>query len=341
MTQSEGETLADWQLAALADMRESLAGVRQKLDENARKRLEQVFQRARTLAQDDSTAETDRLTAIPLLGVEAEHRNNDLNLLSEMLLPRNTPAVQQAALDSLAQVNNARSAELLLDHLGAATPRLRSQIVDVLLSRSAWIEKLLASLAEGRIQPRQLSAVHRQLLLSHRNRSVQERAEKLLADTLSADRKEIVASYRGALEKPGDVERGRKVFRKNCNVCHRLENDGHEVGPDLAGLKNRTPEAMLIAILDPNQAVEDRFLQYTAVTVQGRIFSGMLAAETGSSITLAGPEGKRQDILRGDIEELTSSGKSLMPDGMEKQLTPQDLSDLFAYLARNLQESEK
>ncbi|MEQ8790892.1 MAG: c-type cytochrome [Pirellulaceae bacterium] len=341
MTQRADGKLAEWQLQALADMRESLTTIRKKLDADAQTRLQQVFQQARAVANDDSATETDRLTAIPLLAVEAEHRNDDLNLLSELLLPQNAPVLQQAALESLAQVNSARPAELLLEHFAAATPRLRAQIVDVLLSRNAWIERLLASLADGRIQSRQLSASHRQLLVTHRNRTVRERAEELLADTLSADRQAIVASYRDALRESGDMERGRKVFRKNCNVCHRLENDGHQVGPDLAGLKNPTPEAMLVAILDPNQAVEDRYLQYTAVTVRGRIFSGMLAAETGASITLAGPEGKRHDILRGDIEQLTSSGKSLMPDGMEKQLTPQDLSDLFAYLADNQNERER
>jgi hypothetical protein len=87
-----------------------------------------------------------------------------------------------------------------------------------------------------------------------------------------------------------------------------------------------------VGILDPNRAVEAKFLSYTAATRDGRQFAGMLAAETGNSITLVAQENKQQTILRTEIEELESSGKSLMPEGMEKDLPPQALADLLAFL---------
>ena len=90
---------------------------------------------------------------------------------------------------------------------------------------------------------------------------------------------------------------------------------------------------MLLAVLDPNQAVEDRYVAYVAATLDGRSFNGMLASETGTSITLRGPDGKEQVILRNQLDEMRSTGKSLMPEGLEKDVTVEQLADLFAYLA--------
>jgi hypothetical protein len=88
---------------------------------------------------------------------------------------------------------------------------------------------------------------------------------------------------------------------------------------------------MLVAILDPNRAVEDKFRSYVAVTNDGRQFTGMITNETGNSITITGADAKEQTILRTDLDELLSTGKSLMPEGMEKELPPQDMADVVAF----------
>ena len=89
---------------------------------------------------------------------------------------------------------------------------------------------------------------------------------------------------------------------------------------------------MLTAVLDPNQAVEARYVSYLATTKNGLTFTGILSNETGASVTLIGTDGKPQTILRKDLEELTSTGKSLMPEGLEKEVQPQDLADLIAFI---------
>jgi len=118
---------------------------------------------------------------------------------------------------------------------------------------------------------------------------------------------------------------------KRCSVCHRLEEVGHAVGPDLASYAVKPPQALLIAVLDPNQAIDNRYVSYSAATNDGRIFSGILANESGGSITLAMQEGKEAVILRSDLDELQATGKSLMPEGLERDLTEQDMADLIAY----------
>ena len=89
---------------------------------------------------------------------------------------------------------------------------------------------------------------------------------------------------------------------------------------------------LLIAILDPNQAVDSRYLQYVVATKDGRLHNGILAGEAASSITLRGQDGKEVTVLRSELEEMQSTGKSLMPEGLEKDLNKQQLADLIAYL---------
>jgi len=91
-------------------------------------------------------------------------------------------------------------------------------------------------------------------------------------------------------------------------------------------------ETLLVAILDPNQAFETKYINYTAVTKSDREISGIIAVETPNSVTLRSAGGTDETILRGDIRELTSSRLSLMPDGFENTLTPQDMADLIAYI---------
>jgi putative heme-binding domain-containing protein len=133
----------------------------------------------------------------------------------------------------------------------------------------------------------------------------------------------------------GDVRRGKQLFSKNCAACHRLGEVGHEVGPDLASVGDKSPQGLLVAILDPNRAVEARYINYTATTKNGLTFTGVLANESGNSITLIEPEGKKRVILRADLDELYSSNKSVMPEGLEKDLKAQDLADLIAFLRSN------
>ncbi|MCA9042163.1 MAG: c-type cytochrome, partial [Planctomycetaceae bacterium] len=145
-------------------------------------------------------------------------------------------------------------------------------------------------------------------------------------------RNEVIAEYQSALKLSGNIERGEKVFRKSCTSCHKLGDQGHDVGFNLATIKNRTPSEVLIHILDPNREVSPNFMNYIVVTDNGRTAIGIIAAETASSITLRRAEGKEETILRQNIGEITSSGQSLMPEGLEKDITPQQMADLITFL---------
>jgi putative heme-binding domain-containing protein len=142
----------------------------------------------------------------------------------------------------------------------------------------------------------------------------------------------VIEAYQSVVDMKGDSGRGLAIFKKTCASCHLLGGVGHAVGPDLASVGDKSPQGLLTAILDPNRSVEARYINYLAVTKNGLTITGVLASETGNSVTLLGPDGKQQVILRTDLEELVSSNKSVMPEGLEKDLRPQDLADLFAFI---------
>ncbi len=192
---------------------------------------------------------------------------------------------------------------------------------------------LLGAVQKKQVGANEIDAARRQQLLTLRDKDLRSRAEKLLAGGLSPDRRKVIDAYRGAMKAKGDAGKGKVVFTKSCSTCHRLEGVGNEVGPDLAALSGKSAEYLLVAILDPDRAVEARYLSYRAELSDGRVFTGLVSAETGTSITLVGSDGKAQVILRKNIDRMSSTGKSLMPDGLEKEVSVAAMADLLAYLA--------
>ena len=118
----------------------------------------------------------------------------------------------------------------------------------------------------------------------------------------------------------GDRERGKAVFKTHCSTCHRLEGVGQQVGADLAAVRDRGLDSVLLNILDPNREVKPQYLSYVLVTTSGRVLTGMITAETANSLTIRKPDGGEETVLRLQIDELRSTGLSYMPEGLEKQI---------------------
>jgi len=142
----------------------------------------------------------------------------------------------------------------------------------------------------------------------------------------------VLETYRGALQQPGNADQGKEVFRKVCAPCHQLAGIGQPTGPNLATMRNRGAENILLNVLDPNREVNPQYLNYALITQDGRTLSGMIAAETANSVTLKRGDNATDTVLRIDIEQLKNTGLSLMPEGLEKQIDPQAMADLLAFL---------
>jgi putative membrane-bound dehydrogenase-like protein len=333
---------ASWQFTTLAGLLDALderatplTSLQKGADPELQGALKQVsglFAAARTVLTDERAAQDEKLRAIRLLGRGLDHWQEDMAALASLLVPQTTEELQTAAISALGRLRSPQVPELLLSGWKAFAPAQRRQVLLALVSRDNWLSSLLGAMESKQIAANEIDAVLRQRLLGHRSADVRRRATKLFADAVNADRQKVIESYQSVLSARGDPKRGIEIFRKNCSVCHQLGGIGNAVGPDLASLGDKSPPALLIAILDPNRAVEARYVGYTATTKGGRSFSGVLAAETGNSITLVGADGQKHVLLRSDLDDLTSSGKSAMPEGLEKEMKPQDLADLIAHL---------
>jgi putative membrane-bound dehydrogenase-like protein len=294
-------------------------------------RLAEIHRIACATAGDSKQHEALRVAAIPLLKCSRDD-SNDVVILRDILTPQTPTAIQEAAIKHLGQQSEDVAAEILLANWASHSPLLRSQILMALSGRPEWIVQLLTQMESGQVAAAEIDASMRQRLLTIREPAVRERLEKIFASGTSADRKAVMESFQPALKLSGDAVQGAAVFNKRCSTCHKQNGVGFEVGPNLASLSNRTPETLFSAILDPSAAVEAKYLNFVAVTTSGRSVIGLLSTETGSSLTLVAAEAKTESILRSDIEELRSTGKSLMPVGLEKDLTHQDLADVIEYV---------
>jgi len=339
VTHSQDGRYQPWQFSALGQMLDVLAKRNwrpdNRLDASQLAKVHLAIKRARGLIAASDIAEPLRAAAACLILRQAEHRQSDMQLAIKLLAPRSPSSVQQAIVARAADCSEKQIAAMLLTGWRSHGPALRAEILSVVASRAMWIDTLLQRLESGDVSSAEIDASMRQRLLATKSKPIRARLQKVLAGATTSDRQQVLTTYRAALKLTGNAKRGEVLFAKQCANCHRNGKLGSEVGPNLASLTTKTPESLLSAIIDPSAAVESKYLSYNVITKDGKSLAGMIVTETGSSITLLAAGGKRESLLRGDIEALQSSGKSLMPDGLEKQLKPQDLSDLIEFV-RNL-----
>lgn len=239
---------------------------------------------------------------------------------------------QLVCVNEIGRLGTEAAAGLLLQQWRSATPSVRVLILDQLLSRDQWIELTLAAIEAGKLPASEIDATRRQQLVTHRNDSIRLKATSVLKLTINADRQKVIDQHADVLAMTGDSKAGRTIFEKRCATCHQLDGLGKNVGPNLASLTDRSAKAILTAILDPNRAVEAKYIAYTAVTEAGRTHSGLITNESGNSITLRATDGKDVSLLRADLDELQSSRKSFMPEGLEKDLTHQNIADVIQFV---------
>lgn len=142
----------------------------------------------------------------------------------------------------------------------------------------------------------------------------------------------MAQDYAAALSLDGDIARGALVFERTCSKCHRIGTLGHSVGPDISDTRTRATDALLYDILDPNRRVDPQYAEYIVVTKDGRLLNGLLVSETAATLTLKQPEGRQVSVDRSEIEELRSGTRSLMPEGIEKDVSVQQMADVLAFL---------
>ncbi|HKI19170.1 MAG TPA: c-type cytochrome, partial [Isosphaeraceae bacterium] len=287
--------------------------------------------------QDESQSESRRSAAAHQL-IELRPQDYDLaRQLLGLISPRTSPDLALGLVEAVAGSKAPPVGEALVEALPALAPSARAAALRTLLGRSDWVPAFVGALETGQARLSELALDQKQALASHPNREIAERVKRLLAQgggLPDPDRQKVIDRLAPELRTGGDPARGKLVFSQQCAKCHRHGNEGGQVGPDLSGTAALPRSELMIHILDPSRSVEGNFVQYTVATVDGRVIAGLLASETKTTIELLDAEAKRHVVVREDIDQMTASKKSLMPEGFEKQVSSRDINDLLAFLTQ-------
>jgi putative membrane-bound dehydrogenase-like protein len=272
-----------------------------------RAELAPVFPHARRSAEQGSAA------AIALLGRKRDSTQKDVALLVTL------SSEHPAAVDRLRGMREPFVAKHVLENWPAFSPALRQKLIDVLITREEWARELRAALERRTVSTAEVSLPARKRLGIAEANSDSARAE-------------VVAKYKSIAKLTPAAARGETLFANNCASCHAFRGLGHAVGPNLAEFAGKPAEDFVLAILDPNAVIEPKFAAYEVETKDGRSLHGVVRNETATSLSVAQANGLEEKVLRSEIKELRASTLSMMPEGLEQAIAPQDMADLIAWL---------
>jgi putative membrane-bound dehydrogenase-like protein len=291
--------------------------------------LRETLAAHRALVGEASADPAERVRAIESLAADPQP---DWSALARLLGGREPREVQLAALSMLSRSTSPMVGPLIVEAWGETTPSLRSELLEVMLARPDRQRSLVGAIENGTVLASQLTSSARSRLLASSNQDLVARTQKVLS-ALTGNRSATVKKYQESLgSTPTDLKIGQKVFERECATCHKLRGVGHEVGPNLATIAGRSPAQLVQNILDPNVEVLPSFVEVSMVLNDGRVATGIIVAENANRVTLRRAEGVGQEIARDAIDEIQSTGKSLMPEGLEQKISPEEMAHLIGYL---------
>ena len=309
-------------------LREGLA--RGPARSQAQETLKDTVARAMQQAAATTVATPTRIQAIRLLGTSTYKEAS--SVLLPLLDATQPQPIQSAAISSLDRFGDPQVGQEIVKRFATFSPQLRSEALSVLAKRPDRAMELLHAIESRTIRVSDLPSPTANALRRSADARVRELAAKVLSAPAAGARDAVVAAYMPALQLPGNADRGRTIYQQRCISCHRLEGQGNAVGPDLVTVRSAGKEKTLTNILDPNREIAPNYIAYIAETINGDSIVGIIAAETGNSITLRQAFGKETTILRSDLKRLVSQRISLMPEGLEEGLKPQDFADLLEFI---------
>jgi putative heme-binding domain-containing protein len=268
-----------------------------------------------------------RLAALRAL-VRAEANAAGLTV-SELMRPHESAEIQSGAVRAFAELADESLARNVFEHSSTFSAALRRKVSAAALQSPGMTAALVDALESGSLAAVELDPPTIETLRKSQNAALRSRLDKLLPKP-NPDRAMVFDSLKASLELHGDRRRGAAVYQRVCVICHAVGK--HLVGPDLATISGRTGDRLLTDIVDPSREVSPDFVSYTITTISGETLTGLIAAESATGVTIRRPSLADETILRSQIKDLRAEGKSLMPEGLEAGLTPQDLADLIAFV---------
>lgn len=254
-------------------------------------------------------------------------------LAAKYIQPDQPLEVQSATINAFAGTG-ASAIQWLLNQWKGLTVPVRKNLLDRCMDDSSATDLLLDKIAAGEIATTAIPWSTQVGLMNHERIPVRKKARELLTKDMGG-REEALKAYEPALKMQGDPVLGAAVFAKNCSICHQVGGkDGIAFGPDLASVANRDPYFILSDIIKPDRSIADGFEWWEISLRNGGTASGIIASETATAIALRDPTGTTKMINRSQISSLKASPNSVMPAGLEKNISVTEMSHLLSFLKK-------
>jgi putative membrane-bound dehydrogenase-like protein len=265
----------------------------------------------------------------------------DASVLSQVaagLADRKTgsPQFRGQMLAALGRLSDPAVADTVLATYPRMEPELQPRAVELLTQRPAWGKRLLAAIARKKLTPTVLNVNQVRRLLATRDAELVKQVQAhwgTVRDERNPAREQVVARMKVLLSNGrGDPATGWKVFRKVCAQCHKMYGEGVEVGPDITVNGRSSFDQLLSNVFDPSLVIGAGYQATTVVTTKGQVLTGLVAEDSAQRVVLKTQGGKLETIPRDEVEGLHVAKVSMMPEDLEKQLSPREIVDLFTFL---------
>jgi putative heme-binding domain-containing protein len=287
-----------------------------------------------------SPTEEQVRSLIPLLRWST-HCDDAVELLSEQLSARHSDQLQITILLALGQSGSESVLPRVASGITRLTPGPAAAAIDVWLMRDGWIADLISRLEKNEIDVQLLTPVQTARLRSQPDPLLAQRFATLADRIQSPDREMVMATYIEAIKQAGNAGDGKAVYQKACASCHRRGNsDGKDVGPNLASVLSHSKDKLLRNILVPSADIQPGYHALTCMLESGEVLSGVLVSENAGSIAIKQANGEMRTVARSEMAALRNTGRSLMPDGLEANVTVTEMRDLLEFLQQPIAPQE-
>lgn len=299
------------------------------------------------IRQGDAQAIDEALKVIADEKAAAGKRAEYAGIFGEVKQPRAVPilletlsqtaddGLKAAILTSLQAYPDQNIASAVLAQYANMNEDVRVVAQSLLVSRKSWAIALVEAVDRGEIAATALPLDTVRRLTIHRDEHLASLIQKhwnQIEGATTAEMQSQIDHYSGILVGAGDPYPGKKLYMQMCGKCHTLHASGGKIGPDLTTYKRDDLRQMLIHIVNPSAEIREGFETQIAVLKDGRVVTGFLVENDPQTVTLRSPDGQTISLERSDLEELIKSRKSLMPENQLKDLTDEQVRNLFAYL---------
>lgn len=283
----------------------------------------------------DAKTEPKRLLELLEVFAEVEQPDSVPVLLHLLESPVSDP-IRIAVLTALQRYAQPQIGDTILRLYAKLSPDAAAAAQTVLVSRPMWTLQLLDAVDRGSINRKSIPADAVRKMLLHSDKRipalVRKHWETIQGPTDDEMRGQIQKFSQVIAGGTGNPYAGRKHFDNLCGKCHTLFGLGGKIGPDLTSYKRDDLPTLLINIVNPSAEIREGYETYVVATSDGRLVTGFLAGQDKQVVSLRTQDGQTITIARDRIEDMQKQARSLMPENLLKDLSDQDLRDLFAYV---------